>query len=265
VKKRKDEHNLKVVILAGGLGTRLREETEFKPKPMVEIGGKPILWHLMKYFSKYGHSEFIVCVGYKGNIIKQYFMNYRALNSDIKVDFGKNEITYQRAFDFLDDWNVVVTDTGDLTSTGGRLFQAQEYVGNERFLCTYGDGLSNVDLEKLLSFHEAHGRIATFTATKPQSRFGLAEVDEVGQVISFTEKPILDSWVNAGFFIFEPQIFQYLNSDCVLEEDALKALAFKRELMAFRHDGFWQPMDTYRESLALNKLWDEANAPWKIW
>ena len=256
---------MKVVILAGGLGTRLREETEFKPKPMVEIGGKPLLWHLMKFFSKYNHREFIVCVGYKGVQIKQYFMNYRSLNSDLEISPGKSEIVHLNAFDTDVDWKVIVADTGDLTNTGGRLFRIKKYVGNERFLCTYGDGLSDVDLDALLTFHIAHGKAATFTAIRPQSRFGLAQVDDTGKVNSFIEKPVLDSWVNAGFFVFEPEIFEFLDSESVLEEDLLRALVSSGELMAFRHNGFWQPMDTYRESLSLNKLWDEQKAPWKIW
>jgi glucose-1-phosphate cytidylyltransferase len=256
---------INALILAGGLGTRLREETEFKPKPMVEVGGRPILWHIMKNLSQQGVRDFTVASGYKGDAIKDYFLNYHARNNDFTVDLGnESNITYYGAHE-ESNWKVTIANTGELTMTGGRVFKSKPYMGLKSFLCTYGDGLANIDLKKLVEFHSNHGKIATVTTVKPLSRFGLMEVDESGSVIQFREKPVMDGWVNAGFFIFEPEIFNYLDDNCTLELNPLMTLAAEGQLAAYRHDGFWQPMDTLRESNFLNDLWQRNEAPWKIW
>lgn len=258
---------VKVVLLAGGLGTRLREETEFRPKPMVEIGGKPVLWHLMKFFAAYGHTDFVICAGYKGEQIKEYFLNYAAHNADFTVSLGRpGEITFHDAH-LESDWTVTVADTGAATLTAGRVERIQRYVRGERFVVTYGDGLADVDLDALVDFHERHGREATLTTVRPLSRFGLVDADTRGIVTRFREKPQMHEWVNAGFFVFEPSVFEYLR-DCdrqMLEDEPLAAMAARGELATYRHEGFWQPMDTSREHVLLNGIWDAGNAPWAVW
>ena len=253
------------LILAGGLGTRLREETEFKPKPMVEIGGKPIVWHIMKNLSVQGLSEFTIATGYKGELIKDYFLNYHSRNNDVTVDLGKNSAVIHHGLHDESQWKVTVANTGEMTMTGGRVFKSLKYLQGERFLCTYGDGLADVDVKKLLSFHLSHGKKATVTTVQPLSRFGVMDVNDDGVVNQFREKPVMDGWVNAGFFIFEKSIAEYLDTDCFLEQEPLARLAAEGELVAYRHHGFWQPMDTLRESIFLNELWNEGNAPWKKW
>lgn len=256
----------RVVLLAGGLGTRLREETEFRPKPMVDVGGKPVLWHIMKGFSHFGLDDFVVCAGYKGDYIREYFLNYRAHNNDFTLRLGREEsIKFHGSHD-ESDWSVTVSDTGAETMTGGRVARIEKYVNGSTFLCTYGDGLADVPIDRLLEFHRSHGKIATVTTVRPLSRFGVMDVDESGAVQQFREKPQVDGWVNAGFFVFEPEIFNYLTGDaCVLEEEPLANLAKDSQLVAYHHDGFWQPMDTYRESQMLNGMWDTKTAPWKVW
>lgn len=256
---------MKALILAGGLGTRLREETEFKPKPMVEVGGRPILWHIMKNLSVQGVSDFSVATGYKGEVIKDYFLNYHARNNDVTIDLGQQSRFTQHGLHDESDWRVTIAGTGETTMTGGRVFRAMKYLQGERFLCTYGDGLADIDLKQLIDFHVSSGKIATVTTVKPLSRFGVMEVDEKGIVTQFREKPLMDGWVNAGFFIFEPEIIDYLDEDCVLEEEPLAKLAADGQLAAYRHNGFWQPMDTFRESNFLNELWNSNSAPWKNW
>jgi glucose-1-phosphate cytidylyltransferase len=256
---------IKALLLAGGLGTRLREETEFKPKPMVEVGGKPILWHIMKNLATQRVDTFTIATGYKGEAIKDYFLNYYARNNDITVNLGQQLKFVQHGLHDESNWNVTIAGTGETTMTGGRVFRSMKYLEGERFLCTYGDGLADIDLAALIDFHESHGKIATVTTVKPLSRFGLMEVNEDGIVTQFREKPLMDGWVNAGFFIFEPAIFQYLNEDCVLENEPLAKLASDGQLAAYRHNGFWQPMDTLRESNFLNELWNCNEAPWKNW
>jgi glucose-1-phosphate cytidylyltransferase len=255
---------VKAVILAGGLGTRLREQTEFRPKPMVEVGGKPILWHIMKIFAHHGITDFVICIGYKGDVIKEYFLDYEARNNDFTITLGKShEIVFHNQH-LESDWKVTVAETGDETQTGGRVKRIERYVDDDRFMVTYGDGLADVDVAKLLAYHETHGKKATLTTVQPLSRFGVLEIEDDGSVQRFREKPQVDGWVNAGFFVFEHDVFDYLTDDCILEQAPLEALAKDGELRAYRHDGFWQPMDTYRESKLLNELWDQG-APWKVW
>jgi len=255
---------VKIVLLAGGLGTRLREETEYRPKPMIEVGGKPVLWHLMKNFATFGLKEFIVCTGYRGEVIKDYFLNYEARMNDFTAHFGAaSQIEYQKGHD-ESDWKVTVADTGATTMTGGRVKRVGKYIDG-RFMVTYGDGLADVDIAALLKFHEAHGRLATVTTIRPLSRFGVMDLSSDGQVKQFREKPQTDDFVNAGFFVFEPKVLDYLDDECVLEQAPLERLAREGQLMAYKHQGFWQPMDTYREFTMLNEMWDSGSAPWKVW
>lgn len=243
----------------------MREETEFRPKPMVEIGGRPVLWHIMKLLGQQSVRDFVICTGYKSEQIKNYFLNYRAMNLDFTVRLGGGQPPEYHGGHDEDDWMVTVADTGALTMTGGRIKRVQRYVGDETFLCTYGDGIADVDLEALLAFHRSHGKLATVTSVHPTSRFGILEIDENGLVRRFKEKPQVEGWINIGYFVFEPGVFDYLSEDSVLEEEPLRRLADDGELAAYRHTGFWQPMDTYRETQLLNELWDTGSAPWRNW
>ncbi len=256
---------MKAVILAGGLGTRLREETEFKPKPMVQIGDQPILWHIMKNLSSQGINEFVICLGYKGEVIKDYFMNYAERTHDITVSLREKNLVTINNPAIEEDWTVTLANTGALTMTGGRIERIRKYVEGETFLCTYGDGLSDVNVEELTNFHKAHGKISTVTAVRPTNRFGSLQINSNGNVTAFSEKPKSDKWVSGGYFIFEPQVFEYLDSECILEKGPLEKLATDGQLKAYEHHGFWQPMDTYRETQDLNELWDSGAAPWKNW
>lgn len=257
---------MKCVLLAGGQGTRMREESELRPKPMMPIGSRPILWHIMKNFSHFGVNEYVVCTGFKGEMIKQYFMNFYSLNSDFTVNLqNENEVTFHDVLE-ESDWKVTVADTGQDTMTGGRVKRVQRFLENDSdFLCTYGDGLADVNIQELIEFHKSHGKIATVTAVRPTSRFGVMEIDSAGIVQSFREKPQVDGWINVGFFVFNNKIFDYLNDDSVLENEPLTSLADQGELMAFKHDGFWQPMDTYREYKIFNELLLSGQSPWKSW
>ena len=253
------------MILAGGLGTRMREETEFRPKPMVEIGGRPVLWHIMKNLAHFGISDFIIATGYKSDMIKEYFLNYEAWNNDFTVELGKKDsLTFHDAHDEA-HWTVTIAYTGENTMTGGRVKQAAKYLDDQPFLVTYGDGLANVDINVLRDYHKSTGSLATVTTVQPTSRFGVMNVDDSGKVISFAEKPKIEGWINGGFFIMELGVLNYLGSDSVLEEEPLARLAEDGQLSAYRHMGFWQPMDTYREALVLDSLWDSGVAPWKCW
>lgn len=254
---------LPLVVLAGGLGTRLRESTEFKPKPMVEIGNKPILWHIMKTYSLYNVNDFIICAGYKSDQIKQYFLNYKELN----YDFSINTISRDTKFfsSSIENWNVTVADTGDATNTGGRIFKVRDYIDQDTFLCTYGDGIADIDIKKLIDFHKSHKKLATVTVVKQPSRFGVVELTENSSVKLFKEKPLLEGWVSAGFFVFEKKFLEYLQIDSVLEKEPLNRLAEENQLMAYKHEGFWQSMDTYREQLLLNELIQNNQAPWVKW
>lgn len=251
-----------MVILCGGKGARLREETEYKPKPMVEIGGRPILWHVMRNFALHGFRDFVICLGYRGDLIREYFLHYRAMSQDFTVQLGgSSDVTYGDLGDELEAANVTLVDTGEETGTGGRLKRVAPYLRHERFLVSYGDGVANLDATGLLEFHRSHGRLATVTAVRAISRFGVLEL-EGETVTSFSEKPLLDDWISAGFFVFERAFLDQLEDDGMFEHDPLPRLARGRELRAFKHEGFWQPMDTYREYELLNKLWASGEAPW---
>lgn len=256
---------MKVGILAGGYGTRLAEETEIKPKPMVEIGGKPILWHIMQHYAHYGMNEFVIALGYKGEVIKRYMVDYSSLNSDLKVNMSTGEVE-RRENGELHDWTVELIDTGQGTMTGGRIKRLQPYMGNSTFMLTWGDGVSTVDLAELLRFHKAHGKLATMTAVRPPARYGHLEF-EGNQIWRFTEKPqTAEGWINGAFFVLEPEIFDYIEGDATQwEKEPLERLAADGQLMAYKHDGFWQCMDTRRDKHVLESLWESGNAPWKIW
>lgn len=258
---------MKVVVLCGGLGTRLREETEFRPKPMVEIGGRPILWHIMKMYAHYGMREFILCLGYRGNMIKDYFLNYEAMNNDFRISLGrKSHIEFMGAHQ-EQDFTVTLADTGLETMTGGRLQRVARYVADDdTFLLTYGDGLSDVNIRDLIAFHKSHGKAATVTSVPPISRFGVLEANAQGKVERFAEKPRANGLISAGFFVLNRRIFDYLTGpECVLEREPMERLAREGQLMAYRHEGFFFAMDTYREYQYLNELWASANTPWKVW
>ena len=257
---------MKVVLLAGGFGTRISEETELRPKPMIEIGGKPILWHIMKLYSAYGFNEFIICLGYKGYVIKEYFVNYFLHQSDLKIDLCKNSIEWLNSN--AEPWKITMKDTGLHTMTGGRIRNIRELIGNETFMLTYGDGLSNVDLKALADFHKNHKKLVTVTAVQPSGKFGSLNISvETGMVKSFMEKPKGDgAWVNGGFFVCEPTIFDYLKDDSTIwEREPLENIAKAGQLVPYKHYGFWKPMDTLRDKIELENLWNSRNADWKIW
>ncbi|MGI1939167.1 glucose-1-phosphate cytidylyltransferase [Shewanella oncorhynchi] len=256
---------MKAVILAGGLGTRLSEETSLKPKPMVEIGGKPILWHIMKQYSAHGINDFVICCGYKGYVIKEYFANYFLHMSDVTFDMKNNEMKVHEKR--AEPWTVTLVDTGDNSMTGGRLRRVADYVKNEDAFCfTYGDGVGDVDISKTIEFHKSHGKKATLTATFPPGRFGALDMEN-GKVNSFKEKPKGDgAMINGGFFVLSPEVLDLIDGDsCTWEQEPLMKLANEGHLMAFEHHGFWQPMDTLQDKIKLNALWDAGKAPWKIW
>ena len=258
---------MKVVILCGGLGTRLREETEFRPKPMVEIGGRPILWHIMKIYARHGFSEFVLCLGYRGNAIKEYFLNYAAMNHDFTICLGReSDIQYHGSHEET-DFRVTLVDTGANTMTGGRVRRVRRFVGPGTFMVAYGDTLADVNLPSLLEFHRRHGKLATVTTVRPVSRFGVVDVDPSEKVTLFAEKSQTGDWLSAGYFVFEPGVFDYLTGGdaCIMEREPMERLVADGQLMAFRHEGFFQAMDTYREYDALNKIWASGQAPWKVW
>lgn len=256
---------MKAVILAGGLGTRISEETHLKPKPMIEIGGKPILWHIMKTYSAHGINDFIVCCGYKGYIIKEYFANYFLHMSDVTFDMANNKMEVHQKY--AEPWKVTLVDTGEETLTGGRLKRVAEYVKEEQVFCfTYGDGVANVNISSLIAFHKKHGKLATVTAVQPPGRYGALNLDE-NSVLGFREKPKGDGgWINGGFFVLSPECLNYIEGDHISwENEPLTSLAKNQQLMAFEHSGFWQPMDTLREKNQLEDLWQSGRAPWKVW
>jgi glucose-1-phosphate cytidylyltransferase len=257
---------MKVVILCGGQGTRMREETEFRPKPLVEVGGRPILWHIMKLYAHHGFRDFVLCLGYRGNMIKDYFLNYEAMNNDFTICLGQKSQLHFNGAHKEQDFRVTLADTGKDTMTGGRIKRIQRYVDDDTVLVTYGDGLADVNIEQLVAFHQTHGKLATVTTVRPHSRFGVLETESDGKVVEFAEKPRLDGWASAGFLVFNRKLFDYLGGDdCVLEREPLERLASEGQLMAYRHEGFFFAMDTYREYLQLNDLWESGEAPWRVW
>jgi glucose-1-phosphate cytidylyltransferase len=256
---------MKAVILAGGIGSRLMEETLARPKPMVEIGGKPILWHIMKTYSHYGINDFVICLGYRGYLIKEYFANYALHLSDVTIDLSDNSLTvHQRQ---VEPWRVTLVQTGDGTQTGGRLKRVQPYLQDGDFCMTYGDGVGDIDIGRLIDFHRSHGKSATITATQPPGRFGVVDIDEDEHVSRLREKPVGDGgWINGGFFVLAPAVFDLIGGDeTAWEGGPLQSLAASGNLMAYRHRGFWQPMDTLRERNYLEELWSAGKAPWKVW
>ncbi|CAG9702937.1 Glucose-1-phosphate cytidylyltransferase [Clostridium neonatale] len=259
-------NDMKVVILAGGYGTRISEESHLRPKPMIEIGGYPILWHIMKIYSYYGFNEFIICCGYKGYMIKEYFADYYLHRSDVTFDFtNKNEMIVHN--NLAEPWRVTLIDTGLDTMTGGRLKRVRKYIGNESFMLTYGDGVCDVNIKELVKFHESKGGVATLTAIQPGGRFGVIDIDNTNSIKTFAEKSKEDGgWINGGYMVVEPEIFEYLEGDnTFLEREPLERLARENKLSAYKHDGFWQCMDTQRDKEMLEKLWKENKAKWKVW
>jgi glucose-1-phosphate cytidylyltransferase len=262
---RNESNGMKVVILAGGLGTRISEETDVRPKPMVEIGGRPILWHILKIYSFYGLHDFVVCLGYKGYYIKEYFSNYFLHQADVTIDLKYNNVEIHNSS--AEPWRITLVDTGTNTATGGRIKRIRDYLGRKPFMLTYGDGVADVDMEKLLAFHESQGRRATLTAVQPFGRFGALDLDDKGTVRGFREKPKVDNaWVNGGFFVLEPEVFDYIEGDETFwEQGPLETLSKEGQLAAYKHTGFWQPMDTLRDKRYLEDLWQSGDAPWKLW
>jgi len=258
---------MKVVILCGGEGTRLREETEYKPKPMVTIGGLPILWHIMKIYSNYGFNEFVLCLGYKGDMIKQFFMHHELMSNDVTIRMGDRTRDIVHRDNSVDDWTITFADTGLKSGTGSRIKRIEKYVGSDDFLATYGDGLTNSDLTEEIKFHKKKGTVATLTGVHPHSKFGLVKAKKDGTVEKFVEKPQLYDYVNGGYYVFKKEIFDYLDSDesCVLEGQPFEKLAKEGKMSMYCHEGFWHAMDTYKDFLDLNRMWDEGKRPWKVW
>lgn len=257
---------MKVVILAGGLGTRLSEETELKPKPMVEIGGRPILWHIMKIYSHYGFNDFVILTGYKSHVIKEYFINYYTRYSDITVDMGKNSVEIHNHRN--EPWKVTMLYTGQETMTGGRIKKAQDFIGNERFMLTYGDGVADININELIKSHEKSGCSATITAVQPSGRFGALAINSNNKITAFMEKPKgEEAWINGGFMVLEPSVFDYIDNSAKtsFERAPLENLAKDGELNSFKHEGFWRPMDTLRDKIELTKMWQDNSAPWAVW
>lgn len=257
---------MKTIILCGGRGTRLQQETEYRPKPLVDVGGRPILWHIMKLYAHYGFQDFILCLGYRGEMIKEYFLNYKAMSGDFTISLGKEDRISYHGHE-RQDFSVTLADTGAESMTGARIKRVEQYVDSDTFMVTYGDGIADLDIGKLVEFHKTHGKLATVTAIRPISQFGVLESGSDGTVAEFAEKPKASNWASSGFFVFNRRVFDYLRvePDCVLEREPLEQLAHDRQLMAFHHDGFFFSMDTYRDYLHLNSLWKSGKAPWVVW
>ena len=257
---------MKVLLLAGGYGTRISEETDLKPKPMIEIGGKPIIWHIMKIYSHYGYNEFVILLGYKGYYIKEYFANYFLHQSDVTIDIKNNNMEILN--NSSEPWKITLLDTGLKTMTGGRIKQAQKFIGEESFLLTYGDGVSDINIEELVKFHKAHGGCITMTSAQPEGRFGALNIEKNDKVTHFLEKPKGDGhWINAGFFVCDAEVFDYIDSDSktIFEQDPLKKLAKDGKMYTYKHNNFWKPMDTLKDKNDLNKMWESGKAEWKLW
>lgn len=257
---------MKVVILAGGYGTRISEESHLKPKPMIEIGERPILWHIMKLYSHYNFNDFVICLGYKGYVIKEYFAQYFLHGSDVTFDLAKNKMKIHSS-EGVEPWKVTLANTGIDTLTGGRIKRVREYIGNETFMLTYGDGVSDVNIAELLAFHKSHGKLATVTAVQPSGRYGVLGLNDDASVLEFIEKPkTLDAWINGGFFILEPEVLDYIEDDNTsFEGKPLANLAKDDQIVAYKHPGFWRCMDTQRDKYILESMWNEGKAPWKVW
>jgi len=261
------KESMKVVILCGGEGSRLREETEYRPKPMITIGGYPILWHVMKIYASFGFSDFVLCLGYKGDQIKQFFMNYEFMQNDFTIKLGNRSLDkVHRPVEF-EDWTITFAETGLKSMTGSRIKRIEKYIGSDNFLATYGDGIADINISKEIEFHKRIGVTATLTGVHPYSKFGLVEVDDSGLVKKFVEKPLLYDYVNGGFYVFRKDIFDYLTTDesCILETTPFVQLVNQRQMALYKHDGFWHSMDTYKDYLELNNMWDEGKRPWKVW
>jgi glucose-1-phosphate cytidylyltransferase len=258
---------MKTVILCGGRGTRLGEHGANIPKALIEIGGRPVLWHLMKIYAHHGLNDFVLCLGYLGDAIKRYFLEHHWLHSDFTLEMGKaGDYQLRKSGSISEDWRVTFSDTGLDTNTGGRVKRVERYVSDDETFCvTYGDGLADVDLHALLEFHRSHGRVATLTAVHPRSNFGLLKLNDESAVTEFEEKPVIADWINGGFFVFDRKVFDYLDDDCALEREPFGRLARERQLMAYRHTGFWKCMDTYKDNLEFNQLWEAGEAEWKVW
>lgn len=254
---------MKVVILCGGKGTRLREKTEFMPKPLVEIGTRPILWHIMKIYSNYGFNDFVLCLGYKGEEIKRYFQDYKKISGGITLNLGSGNIKTHSENN--EDWNITFAETGLETNTGGRIKKIEKYIDSDSFLCTYGDGLSNINLKELLAYHKSKGKIATMTCINPISPFGMIRFDEDGIIVESKEKPPIEGWINGGFFVFNKDIFNYIKENSILEKEVFDKLVEEKQLCAYPFRGFWGCMDTFKDNQVLNELWQNKKAPWKIW
>lgn len=256
---------MKVLILAGGFGTRISEESDIKPKPMIDIGGKPIIWHIMKHYSSYGHNEFVILLGYKSYVIKEYFANYYLHNSDVTIDTANQTMEIHN--NYSENWKITLIDTGLHTMTGGRVKRAKNYIGNEPFMLTYGDGVADVDLKELVDFHKKHGKKITMTSIQPEGRFGALKIEEDNKISNFLEKPKGDgAWINGGFFVCEPSVLNYIqNDETIFEREPLENLAKEGELYSFKHAGFWKCMDTLRDKNQLNEMWDSGKAKWKSW
>lgn len=257
---------MKVVILAGGYGTRISEESHLKPKPMIEIGERPILWHIMKLYSHYNFNDFVICLGYKGYVIKEYFAQYFLHGSDVTFDLVENKMNIHSS-DGVEPWKVTLANTGIDTLTGGRIKRVREYIGNETFMLTYGDGVSDVNIAELLAFHKSHGKLATVTAVQPSGRYGVLGLNDDASVLEFIEKPkTLDAWINGGFFVLEPEVLDYIEDDNTsFEEEPLRKLAKDDQIVAYKHPGFWRCMDTQRDKFVLESMWNEGKAAWKVW
>jgi len=258
---------MKVIILCGGLGTRMREETEFRPKPLVDIGGHPVLWHIMKTYAHHGHRDFVLALGYKGHLIKEYFLNYEAMNNDFTIRLGEKSAVQFHGSHQEQDFSVTLAETGADSQTGARIKRLQRHVDGGTFMATYGDGVADIDINKLLAFHRSHGRLATISTVRMPGRFGIVEMGAEDRVLSFKEKPAHSDYISMGYFVFEPGVFDYLDADpsCVLERTPLERLAHDGQLIAYRHEGNFFPMDTYRDNVFLNDLWAKNKAPWRVW
>ncbi len=259
------DKNIPVVILCGGKGTRLREETEYKPKPLVEIGGRPILWHIMKGYSYFGFNNFILCLGYKGQAIKEYFLNYEFMNNDFALRIKTKEYCTLDSKTPLEDWNIIFSDTGAETNTGGRIKKIEKYVKSDFFMATYGDGISDINIESLLEFHLQHKKIATITGFHPRTKYGQVRVRKDGKVLSFQEKPWLKDFINGGFFVFNRKFFDYLEEDCILEKEPFERLVEEQQMVLYKHEGFWFAVDTYKDYLEINTMFERGETPWMLW